>query len=100
MHPEIRRDGPGSCPKCGMALEPEVPSVDDEENPELTDFQRRFWWTLPLTLTVAALAMFGHRLRWFEMATHTWIELVLSTPVELRSEPGALRVLLPGPGAE
>ena len=46
MHPEVRQDHPGACPKCGMALEPEMPSLEDEENPELTDFRRRFWWTL------------------------------------------------------
>ena len=43
MHPEVRQLGPGTCPKCGMALEPEAPSLEDEENPELTDFRRRFW---------------------------------------------------------
>ena len=52
MHPEIVRDAPGVCPICGMALEPMMPSLDDDENPELTDFRRRFWWTLPLSLTV------------------------------------------------
>jgi Cu+-exporting ATPase len=81
MHPEIRRDAPGTCPKCGMALEPELPSLEDEENPELVDFRRRFWWTLPLTVTVTVLAMFGHHLGWFDMATQTWIELILSAPV-------------------
>jgi Cu+-exporting ATPase len=64
-----------------MALEPELPSLEDEENPELVDFRRRFWWTLPLTVIVTVLAMFGHQLGWFEMATQTWIELVLSIPV-------------------
>jgi Cu+-exporting ATPase len=83
MHPEIRRDKPGTCPKCGMALEPELPRLADEENPELGDFRRRFWWTLPLTVSVTFLAMFGHRLGWFAMATQTWIELALSTPVVL-----------------
>jgi Cu+-exporting ATPase len=81
MHPEIRRARPGTCPKCGMALEPELPSLDNEENPELTDFRRRFWWTLLLTLVVTTLAMFGHRLGLFTMATQTWIEFVLSMPV-------------------
>ncbi len=83
MHPEIRQDHPGACPKCGMALEPEMPSVDEGESPELIDFRRRFWWTLPLTLVVAFLAMFGHRLQWFEMATQSWIELLLTLPVVL-----------------
>ncbi len=81
MHPEIRQDHPGNCPKCGMALEPEMPSLDDEDNPELADFLRRFWWTLPLTIIVTFLAMFGHRLGWFDMRTQSWIELVLSVPV-------------------
>lgn len=83
MHPEIQQDHPGSCPKCGMALEPMMPSLDDDDNPELKDFSRRFWWTLPFTLIVTGLAMFGHLLGWFSMATQTWIELVLSLPVVL-----------------
>jgi len=83
MHPEVRQDQPGDCPKCGMALEPELPSLDDTANPELADFMRRFVWTLPLTLAVAALAMFGHRMHAFSMATQSWIELALSLPVVL-----------------
>lgn len=81
MHPEIEQDHPGSCPKCGMALEPLMPSLDDDDNSELKDFTRRFWWTLPLTLIVATLAMFGHQLGWFDISTQTWIELFLSLPV-------------------
>ncbi|ADP19265.1 copper-translocating P-type ATPase 4 [Achromobacter xylosoxidans A8] len=80
MHPEIRQDRPGNCPKCGMTLEPLIP-LDEEDNSELNDFQRRFWWTLPLTLIVAVMAMFGHRLGWFDMATQSWLELALSLPV-------------------
>lgn len=83
MHPEIRQDHQGSCPKCGMALEPEMPSLDEEENPELTDFRRRFWYTVPLTLIVFVLAMFGHNLGWFDMKTQSWIELVLTAPIVL-----------------
>ena len=83
MHPEIQRDRPGACPICGMALEPMLPSLEDDENPELTDFRRRFWWTLPLTIVVTLLAMAGHRLQWFSMATQSWIELMLSLPVVL-----------------
>ena len=83
MHPEIRRSEPGSCPKCGMTLEPVMPTLDDDENPELADFQRRFWWTLPLTVVVTFLAMAGHRLSLFEGATQSWIELVLASPVVL-----------------
>ena len=43
MHPEVRQDPPGACPKCGMALEPELPSLDEDQNPELNDFRKRFW---------------------------------------------------------
>jgi len=83
MHPEIRQDHPGSCPKCGMALEPELPSLDDGPDPELVDFTRRFWWTLPFTVVVTFLAMGGHRLGWFPLGTQPWIELVLTLPVAL-----------------
>ncbi len=83
MHPEIRQDHPGSCPKCGMTLEPVLPELEEAENPELVDFKRRFWWTLPLTVFVTLLAMFGHRLGWFDMARQSWIELVLTLPIAL-----------------
>ncbi|MDP1522008.1 MAG: heavy metal translocating P-type ATPase [Methylotenera sp.] len=83
MHPEVRQNHQGSCPKCGMALEPEMPTLETEENPELVDFKRRFIWTLPLTVIVTVLAMAGHHLQWFEMATQSWIELVLSLPIVL-----------------
>ncbi|MCY0916216.1 heavy metal translocating P-type ATPase [Massilia antarctica] len=83
MHPEIRQPTPGNCPKCGMALEPEMPSLDDTENPELVDFKRRFWWTLPLSLSVFVLAMFRHSLFHGGIAYQTWIEFALSTPVVL-----------------
>jgi P-type Cu+ transporter len=83
MHPEVRQDHPGSCPKCGMTLEPVLPSLEDEGNPELLDFQRRFWWTLPLTVVATLLAMVGHRSGWFEMGTQSWIELALTAPVVL-----------------
>src|SRR5438552_2422113 len=80
MHPEVRQDHPGSCPKCGMTLEPLLPDLDHEENPELADFQRRFWWTLPLTVIVTLLAMLGHLLAWLDMGTQSWLELVWSLP--------------------
>nr|WP_301547074.1 MULTISPECIES: copper-translocating P-type ATPase [unclassified Duganella] len=83
MHPEIRQDHPGSCPKCGMTLEPVIPELEADENPELRDFSRRFWGTLPLTVVVTVLAMFGHRLGLFEMRSQTWVELALSIPVVL-----------------
>ena len=83
MHPEIRQDHPGNCPKCGMTLEPLLPELEEQENPELRDFQRRFWWTLPLTVVVTVLAMFGHSLGWFDMAVQSWIELMLTVPIVL-----------------
>ncbi len=85
MHPEIRQDHSGSCPKCGMALEPEMPSLDDDENHELTDFRRRFWWTLPFTLIVFSLAMFGHQFKPFGRVAQSqnWIEFAFSLPVVL-----------------
>lgn len=83
MHPEIRQDHPGNCPKCGMTLEPLLPELGDDENPELRDFQRRFWWTLPLTAVVFVLAMFGHRFQWMDMTVQSWVELALSIPIVL-----------------
>jgi len=84
MHPEIRQQGPGVCPKCGMALEPEMPSLEEGENPELADFSRRFWWTLPLTIAVVVDAMLGHRLLpGVSASVRSWSELVLATPVVL-----------------
>ncbi len=81
MHPEVRQQGPGSCPKCGMALEPEVPSLDDSEDPELVDFRRRFRVSLPFTGAVFVLAMFGHG--WLPTGSHNWVELLLASPVVL-----------------
>ena len=83
MHPEIRQDKPGNCPICGMSLEPLIPELEEGENKELIDFQHRFWWTLPLTVVVTLLAMVGHRLELFSMATQSWIEFVLSLPIVL-----------------
>ncbi|MFN0161908.1 MAG: copper-transporting P-type ATPase [Burkholderiales bacterium] len=83
MHAEVRQDRPGACPRCGMALEPLLPAIEEGENPELIDFRRRFFWTLPLTATVMLLAMAGHRLQWFDMAVQSWIELALTLPVVL-----------------
>ncbi len=74
MHPEVVRDRPGACPKCGMALEPMVASATDEENPELRDMTRRFWIGLVLTLPVLGLGMAG---------ISTLIQLLLATPVVL-----------------
>lgn len=81
MHPEIKQKKPGVCPKCGMALELEQPQLDKDDNPELLDFQRRFWFTLPLSILVAVLAMFGHKTALFSMTLQSWLELTLSLPV-------------------
>lgn len=81
MHPEIVRSEPGHCPICGMALERVMPSLEDDDNPELRDFSRRFWWTLPLTVVLVVLAMAGHSLHLMPAQTQPWVELVLATPV-------------------
>ncbi|WP_228535047.1 heavy metal translocating P-type ATPase [Noviherbaspirillum malthae] len=83
MHPEIRQTQPGNCPICGMSLEPVMPSLEEEENPELVDFRRRFWRTLPLTVVVTVLAMLGHRIFPNGLPGQNWIEFMLATPVVL-----------------
>ena len=83
MHPEVRQIGPGSCPKCGMALEPLLPTLLESENPELTDFRHRFWRTLPLTLLMAFISMSGELLTPLLGSSRSWIELLLATPVVL-----------------
>ena len=86
MHPEIRKAGPGSCPICGMALEPEIVSGDRFVNAELADMTRRFWIGLALTAPVFALEMGGHLTglhQWLGQQTSNWIQLALATPVVL-----------------
>jgi len=86
MHPEIRQEGPGSCPICGMALEPEIVSADSTPNPELADMTRRFRIGLALTMPVFALEMGGHLTglhQWLGQQTSNWIQLILATPVVL-----------------
>ncbi len=85
MDPEIVQEGPGTCPICGMALEPMMPSLDEGENPELTDFRRRFWWSLPLSIATMALAMLAMTPLLYGVPpdVRVWIELVLATPVVL-----------------
>lgn len=85
MHPEVRQIGPGNCPICGMALEPEVASLGSSPNPELLDMTRRFWVGLALTLPILALEMAGHLVRadWIDRATSNWVQLALATPVVL-----------------
>ena len=87
MHPEIIRDEPGSCPICGMALEPVMPSLDDGPNPEFIDFTRRFWvsaiCSIPL-LIVTMGPMLGLPVReWIGEQRTVWLEFILATPVVL-----------------
>jgi len=84
MHPEIRQQGPGDCPICGMALEPEEVSLDDGPSEELTDMTRRFWIGLALALPVFLLEMGGHFFTMDQIVSpqiSNWIQLVLATPV-------------------
>ena len=86
MHPEIRQIGPGSCPICGMALEPELATADTGPNPELADMSRRFWIGLVLTLPVFALEMGAHIVGghgFIDQRLSNWIQLALATPVVL-----------------
>jgi len=86
MHPEIRQVGPGSCPICGMALEPDVMTAETPPNPELADFRRRFWVGLVLTLPVFALEMGGHLFGLdfgLSRQASNGTQLALATPVVL-----------------
>jgi Cu+-exporting ATPase len=86
MHPEIRQAGPGNCPICGMALEPELASAENAPNPELIDMTRRFWIGLALTIPVVALEMGGHLTSLHMLVGRNlsnWIQLVIATPVVL-----------------
>src|SRR5207249_7312032 len=86
MHPQIVRSEPGNCPICGMALESRTVTAVEEENPELRDMTRRFWWSVVLTAPLLAIAMadmlpgmplqHAMPIRWLP-----WIELLLATPV-------------------
>jgi Cu+-exporting ATPase len=88
MHPEIIQDHQGSCPKCGMALEPMGITATDEKNDELIDMTRRFWFSAPLALIVFVLAMVADLMPqwlpdWLPMKTVQWIEFIVATPVVL-----------------
>jgi P-type Cu+ transporter len=86
MHPEIRQVGPGSCPICGMVLEPEVASLDAPPNPELADMTRRFWVGLALSLPAVILEMGGHLAGGHGLIDQTlsnWIQFAFATPVVL-----------------
>lgn len=75
MHPEVRQVGPGTCPKCGMALEPLEVSLEDHSSEELQDMTRRFWWSAGLTAPLLWLAMSGQ--------AGAWTQFILASPVVL-----------------
>ena len=86
MHPQIRQVGPGSCPICGMALEPVLATAEAGPNAELIDMSRRFWIGLILSLPVVALEMGGHLtglLHYVSQTTSNWLQMILATPVVL-----------------
>ncbi|MBV8837125.1 MAG: heavy metal translocating P-type ATPase [Alphaproteobacteria bacterium] len=90
MHPEIRQVGPGSCPICGMALEPEIATADTGPNPELADMRRRFWVGLALSAPVVALEMGSHLVErllgghgFIDQTLSNWIQFGFATPVVL-----------------
>ena len=86
MHPEIQRTGPGSCPICGMALEPVMPTASDGPSEDYRDMRRRFWIGLLLALPVVALEMGGHLTglqQYIGRQTSNWTQMLLATPVVL-----------------
>ncbi|HET9355124.1 MAG TPA: copper-translocating P-type ATPase [Sphingomicrobium sp.] len=85
MHLEIRRDAPGQCPICGMALEPLEPTLDEGPNPELIDMNRRFWISAVLSLPLVILTFGAELLGWepIPMRQSMWVQLALATPVVL-----------------
>ena len=86
MHPEIRQEGPGSCPICGMALEPDIVTAESGPNPELADMTRRFWIGLALTVPLFALDMGNHLAGGHGLIAQNlsnWIQFALATPVVL-----------------
>ncbi|MCR9077427.1 MAG: HAD-IC family P-type ATPase, partial [bacterium] len=90
MHPEVVRDAPGDCPKCGMALEPRSVTLDEEENPELRDMSRRFWFAAALSIPLVAIVMLdmlpGRPISGLLPGrTRAFVELALATPVCLWS---------------
>ena len=86
MHPEVRQIGPGACPICGMALEPEIATADTGPNPELADMTRRFWIALALTVPVFVLEMGAHLFgahAWVDQTLSNWLQFAFATPVVL-----------------
>lgn len=85
MHPQIRQEGPGTCPICGMALEPEEPTLDDKPNPELVDFTRRLWVSAILTVPLLAVSM-GAEMLGLQLVSpmaSPWVQLALTAPIVL-----------------
>ncbi|HWC94304.1 MAG TPA: YHS domain-containing protein, partial [Pseudolabrys sp.] len=84
MHPQIRQIGPGNCPICGMALEPEIATAESGPNPELADMTRRFWVGVALALPVMAIEMSGHfGGHWLSPALSNYAQFAFATPVVL-----------------
>ncbi len=85
MHPLIRQVGPGTCPICGMALEPLEPSLEEGPNPELIDMSRRFWVSAVLTVPLLILTMGADVFGWHILSARasTWVQLALASPVVL-----------------
>lgn len=83
MHPQIRQDHPGSCPICGMTLEPLLPSATVMDNAELNDFRRRFYFSLPFVVLIFIISMGGHLVAWMSPGVQNWVELALAVPVVL-----------------
>ena len=85
MHPEVRQEGPGTCPICGMALEPEEPTLDDGPNPELVDFTRRTWVAGALTVPLLAVSMVAEMIgvHFVPPASNPWVQLALTAPIVL-----------------
>ena len=85
MHPEVRQEGSGTCPICGMALEPEEPSLDDAPNPELVNFTRRLWVAGALTIPLLVVSMFADMLGLHVVspAASPWVQLALTAPIVL-----------------
>lgn len=83
MHPQIRQDHPGSCPICGMTLEPVIPAAGAEDNTELNDFRRRFYISLPFAILLFMISMGGHMAAWMNPGIQNWVELILAAPIVL-----------------
>ena len=86
MHLQIRQVGPGNCPICGMALEPEIATAETGPNPELIDMTRRFWVGLALSVPVVIFEMGGHLVGghgWIDQTLSNWIQFALATPIVL-----------------